>query len=241
MSPVVFFDLPSKQRTAWSLNPWKTRMVLNYKKIEYKTEWIEYPDLAPKLKSLGVPPNDPSDPGYYAAYSSPAIKLADDTYMLDSWPIAHELEKRYPAPSLHLDDPIVEKVRNHISTIMQPLTGFVIPKVPLKILNERSAAYFNETRKQKFGMPLSEVEKTTMTEENWEKARRQVKQVGEWLRERGGPYFLGETVSYADFIFVGMLAMIKRLDDELFRRFLDFDEALPQLFEASKQWLEKDD
>lgn len=27
-------------------------MILNYKKIDYKTEWVEYPDLAPKFKSL---------------------------------------------------------------------------------------------------------------------------------------------------------------------------------------------
>lgn len=27
------------------------RMILSYKGIPYETEWIEYPDLAPKLKS----------------------------------------------------------------------------------------------------------------------------------------------------------------------------------------------
>ncbi len=29
-------------------------MVLNFKKIPYETEWVEYPDLAPKLKALYV-------------------------------------------------------------------------------------------------------------------------------------------------------------------------------------------
>lgn len=113
--------------------------------------------------------------------------------MQDSWPIAHELEKRYPSPSLHLDDPIVAKVRDHIVNIMKPLTGFFIPKVPVVLLNKPSADYFYETRKEKFGMPLSEVEKSMATQENWEKARVPAKEAGDWLREKGGPFFLGET------------------------------------------------
>lgn len=55
MAKVTLYDLPSKNpcRT-WSLNPWKTRLLLNYKEIEYDTEWIEYPDIAPKFKALSV-------------------------------------------------------------------------------------------------------------------------------------------------------------------------------------------
>lgn len=40
---------------------------------------------------------------------------------------------------------------------------------------------------------------------------------------------------------MGMLAMIKRLDEGLFKKFLEFDDAFPKLFEASREWLEKDD
>jgi len=71
-SQVTLYDLPSREQECWSLNPWKgtwlivvwhaglwlmtqtARLVLNYKDIAYKTEWTEYPDLAPKLKSLYV-------------------------------------------------------------------------------------------------------------------------------------------------------------------------------------------
>lgn len=50
---MVLYDIPSKPRChGWSVNPWKTRMALNYKRIPYKTEWTELPDLAPKLKKL---------------------------------------------------------------------------------------------------------------------------------------------------------------------------------------------
>lgn len=43
---LVLFDLPSKDRChCWSLNPWKTRLLFNYKGLDYTTEWVEYPDI----------------------------------------------------------------------------------------------------------------------------------------------------------------------------------------------------
>lgn len=69
MSKAILFDLPTKApRKAWSLNPWKctatlsctaklnadyplARLVLNYKGIDYETEWTAYPDIAPKFKA----------------------------------------------------------------------------------------------------------------------------------------------------------------------------------------------
>ncbi|KAL5113750.1 hypothetical protein ACEQ8H_008362 [Pleosporales sp. CAS-2024a] len=240
---LIFYDLPSKQGTAWSLNPWKTRMVLNYKSIPYTTCWIEYPDLAPILSSFSIPPNDSSNPDYKfpADYSSPAVKLPNGTYLMDSWPIAHKLEELYPTPSLHLHDPIVVTVRDQTSKIMTPLTGFTITRVPRNLLNPRSAEYFESTRKVRFGMPLSEVEEKWGTDEYWEEARGPVMQLVEWLKEGGGPYFLGDMVSYADFIFVSAMHMMKRIDVNVFRRFLEFDAALPKLYDACKRWLEKDD
>jgi glutathione S-transferase len=175
-------------------------MVLNFKQIPYTTSWIEYPDIAPQLSSLGIPPNDRSAPDYKTDYGIPAIALLDGTHMMDSWPIAHKLEEIYPSPSLRLDDPIVLKVRDQIANIMKPLTGFVIPKVPKRVLNERSAVYFNETRKERFGMSLVEVEETTATGEKWEEARVAVLEAVKWLEGSGGPYFLGETGEFVSYV-----------------------------------------
>jgi hypothetical protein len=113
------------------------RMVLNYKKVDHKTEWVEYPDLAPKFKALGIPPNPKDAPGYFADYTSPTIKYDDGTYQMDSWPIAHELERRYPSPSLHLDDPVVLQIRDQINQVVMPIMPLVMPKVAL-LLNKRS-------------------------------------------------------------------------------------------------------
>ena len=168
------------------------RMILNYKNIPYTTEWVEYPDLAPKFRALSIPPNPKDAPGYFADYSSPAIRYADGSYQMDSWPIAHSLEKQYPTPSLHLDDPIVVKIRDHVVEIMAPIRALVIPRVPL-LLNERSAEYFYETRKKAFGKSLEQVEKEADVDECLEKIKGPVQEAGNLLRQHGGPFFLGET------------------------------------------------
>lgn len=89
-------------------------------------------------------------------------------------------------------------------------------------------------------MELNEVERTTATEENWEKGRAPSTVVGEWLREKDGPYFLGETVSYADFIFVGMLHFMRRIDEGLYKRYCEFDPAFETLYEACGEWLKNE-
>ena len=39
---IVLYDLKNKHNKCWSLNPWKTRLILNLKGLKYRTEWIEY-------------------------------------------------------------------------------------------------------------------------------------------------------------------------------------------------------
>ncbi|KAH9865450.1 hypothetical protein J1614_009034 [Plenodomus biglobosus] len=236
---LTLYDLANKQSTAWSLNPWKTRIILNYKNIPYTTHWLEYPDLAPTLASLGIPPNPKDTPGYATDYTSPAVRYPDGTFDMDSWRIAHALETRYPEPSLHLDDPIVVQVRDSIAGLFVPLRPHLIPKVP-SVLSERSAEYFYRTRKERFGVALQDVAKGA-GEANWEAARGPAKVMGDLLRRNGGPFFLGEKVSYADFILVTALHCFKCVEEELFTKLVGLDPAFEKVYEASKQWLEKDD
>ncbi|KAF2472248.1 uncharacterized protein BDR25DRAFT_333615 [Lindgomyces ingoldianus] len=220
---------------------WKARMILNYKGIDYETEWVEYPDLAPTFKSFGLPPNNKDGVGYFAEYTSPSVKFGDGTYCMDSWKIAIELEKRYPSPSLHIDDPIVVQVRNLIPEIMGPLQPNIIPKVPRMLLNPPSVEYFERTRKERYGMSLSQVEEDRGGEPSWKAAEQPINEIADLLKKKGGPFFLGKTVSYADLIFVSFLHFLKRLDKGVFERFLSFDTAFSTIYDASKEWLAKDD
>lgn len=68
---IVLFDLASRPpRSTWSLNPWKSdtppldqntqadkltaRLLLNYKGLNYRTEWLEYPEIQPRLQGQYV-------------------------------------------------------------------------------------------------------------------------------------------------------------------------------------------
>lgn len=44
---IILYDLASRGRCAsWSFNVWKTRLVLNYKGISYRTEWVDHVNIA---------------------------------------------------------------------------------------------------------------------------------------------------------------------------------------------------
>lgn len=166
-------------------------MILNFKEVDYQTEWIEYPDLAPKFKSWGIPPNPKDSPGYFADYSSPAIRYDDGVLQMDSWPIAQELERRYPLPSLHLDDPTVLHMRDNVSLMMRPIFAHIIAKIA-HMLPKPSADYFYETREKKLGAPIDQIA-AQAKESDWEDIQDKVKETGDLLRKNGGPFFLGET------------------------------------------------
>jgi hypothetical protein len=115
--------------------------------------------------------------------SSPLTKLI---------PLAAEIEKRYPTPSLGLDEPVVVQIRDHIGKMFGPLAANLFPKIPRNVLSDVSAEYFNRTREQMFGMPLEQFEKEKGVEENWEHVKGPAKEAGDLLRKHGGPFFLGE-------------------------------------------------
>jgi len=49
---ILLYDLACRGRCAsWSFNAWKTRLVLNYKGLAYRTEWVDHVNVAEVLKA----------------------------------------------------------------------------------------------------------------------------------------------------------------------------------------------
>ncbi|KAI4120318.1 MAG: hypothetical protein LQ341_007559 [Variospora aurantia] len=243
-SEITLFDLPSKPTNkCWSGNAWKTRLVLNYKSIPYTTEWLEFPDIAPHHKALSIPPN-PENPNlpkdFPSAYTIPTVHfLKDGTYIQDSGAIARELEKRYPSPSLHLDIPQQAAIEALWSKMIPSLFPAITPKLVADLLTERSAAYVVETRERALNVKISDWEKIDANTV-WAEAAPALTEFGDVLREKGGPFVLGAEPSYADFMVVAGMQFMKAVSEGTFERFVGADEALGRLYEASKQWVEKD-
>lgn len=85
-------SLQNPSRQPWHSHP-GIRYLLNIKGLHYRTQWVELPDIADLLKSLGVPPN-PISP---FPYSLPAIyDSRTKRTIMDSAEIAKYLDDQYP-------------------------------------------------------------------------------------------------------------------------------------------------
>ena len=51
---------------------------------------------------------------------------------------------------------------------------------------------------------------------------------------------ISRIVSYADLIFVSMLHFLKRAHEDVYTKLVALDDALSKVYEASKQWLERE-
>ncbi|CAG7561360.1 unnamed protein product [Fusarium equiseti] len=235
---LVLFDLPSREPNgAWSLNPWKTRFLLNFKGIDYKTEWLEYPDIKATLE-----PHVPANPAT-GTWTIPTVKFPDGTYIMDSDKILERIEKDYPEPSVHKDSPVLPKLFAIMPKIMGALRPVYFTHVPGRILNEKSQPYWYETRSKMAGQPLDELYQKEGGQSAWDNAKPHVQEVEALLRENSeGPFFLGKTPSYADFVWGGFLIFMQRnqVIDEVYK--ISGDAQLHKdLLEATAPWHKRND
>lgn len=178
------------------------------------------------------------------AYTIPTVIMPDGEYIMDSAEIAKAVEKAFPEPSLHLDSTFVDRLFAVLKEIMAAILPVYIPLVPQRILNEASQPYWYETREAKVGMPLDQLAREKGGDPAWAAAAPFLRQVSDLLRENPqGPFFLGETPSYTDFIWGGLLVFLRRIGDDVLEKGLEStgDRDLHLKFlEAIKPWSERD-
>ena len=162
---------------------------------------------------------------------------------MGSHAIADALDQEFPSPPLHLDSPILPKVEALEKTIAVALSPIFMPRVPRDMLNPRSIAYFTRTREAMVGMSLDEFEKSERGgEQAWENTEPHLRELAKLLKESGGPFLMGKTVSYADLIVAGLFQFLKRVsyDGDTFDRAIQTDPAFLVLYEACAEWLKRD-
>ncbi|KAL7945042.1 hypothetical protein V8C42DRAFT_324397 [Trichoderma barbatum] len=236
---ITLFDLPSKEPcSSWSLNPWKTRLILNYKDLDYKTEWLNYPEIAPRLK----PHIAPNETG--RAFSIPTIQFPDGTYVMESRKIAEAIEQKHPSPSVYLDSPAVKRIESLVLNTIKPIYPLLMYKISQVILTEKSYDYWVGQYTREYGMTLDEYERQFGGEKAWAEAQPAMSELTALLEEgqAGGPFFLGKDASYADFTWVGGLIFVKRTDEGVFQELLNRTgarDAHQRLLDACEPWLKR--
>lgn len=119
----------------------------------------------------------------------------------------------------------------------------VLPNVP-QHLDPRGEEYFNRTRAEFFGKPLSEVRPKDVGEvdEIWKNVLAESETLVKMLKGREGkkgPFFEGEKAGYADLVFCCILAFFERMDPAFFENLMTLgDGEVRALWEACRPWLE---
>lgn len=173
------------------------------------------------------------------AYTIPTVQFPDTSILQDSLPIARRLDHEH---KLHLDNPAADEAAAAVGAIWKSLFPLVVPQIPQTLLNPRSAEYFETTRAERFGMSLAELERTGDHRAMWREAQSGMEQVKDLLtRDQAGPFVLGASPSWADFVIVGALQCFRRADEKVFERVVGFHDSFGGLYRACGTWLERDD
>lgn len=199
---LILFDLASRDgNKCWSYNPWKTRFVLAYKGLDYTTEFLDYPDIEKRLSPHITAQN----------YTIPTIQYTDGRYIMDSRAIAETIEKDHPSPPLYLDSPYLANLERLLGPLTPTLRPHFIPKVVRTLLRDPSLDYFISTREAAIGMTLDEFE--AKEGQDFTKAEPHLQPITSLLKENAeGPFFMGKTKSYADFLWASILIFFRRID-----------------------------
>ncbi|PFH47918.1 hypothetical protein AMATHDRAFT_151008 [Amanita thiersii Skay4041] len=216
---IIFYDIPSiLPGNAWSPNTWKVRYALNFKGLPYKTEWIEYPDIKAKCLEIGIKPTGTNTDGS-PYYSLPAIYDPNTkTAIADSYDIVLYLERTYP------DTPRV--MPNGTEALQSfplyfyalgadtPLWRFTIPGTPA-ILNPRSKEYFIFTRERDYKSKLEDLAlRGAEAEKEWKRIEEAYNKLDGFYQLSGGPYIMGETLSYLDIMLASWSLWIRFIHGE---------------------------
>ncbi|KAA8642791.1 hypothetical protein EYZ11_010355 [Aspergillus tanneri] len=248
--PVHFFDIEStlpRDLKPWSPNTIKTRMVLNYKRIPYTQSYISYPDIAPLLSNLNVPPHEEG-----VAYTLPTICHPPTVIsnpngaLMDSFAIATHLDQAFPSPPLFpsrdASYALALAVNKLITNVVSKCSALIMPRVA-DFLDPRGREYFIKTRSARFGKPLSEVlpKETDQIQMIIDAAKAEMAPLAQMLRGRlgkNGPFLEGETPGYADFLIVALLVWCERGDKMLWKALLNVGEGeVKALWDVCLPWV----
>ena len=202
-----------------------------------------HPILRSKLSSFpnrGIPPHKAGTE--VTDYTIPAVSLPDGTHIMESKAIALALENLYPKSSAHLDSPVLKQVEEAWVAALRPLIPVFCPRMPWECLSGPSIEYYTEARKTTFGMSLDELEAEHGGEPAWARAMPGLQRFVDILRsDASGPFCLGRTPSYADFLIVGFLEWAKCVRGGCFDRVVGVDKAFQDVYDACEPWLKKND
>lgn len=158
-----------------------------------------------------------------------------------------ELESSHPEPSLHLDAGLHGPATETVEALAGVVWWDALAQLPKTCLNERSAVYFEETRRARFGASLDDVAAAKGGEQAWKTAAAPggaAEKMGQFLTEHKkdeGPFILGSEPSYGDFIVASVFECFERISPSDYEKLISLHPTFRPLHEACRPWLARDD
>jgi len=189
----------------------KVRVALNYQGVPYSQSYVSYPDIRPILESLGhaSQKSDHSDQTLPAIYHPESLqdKVPGGQVMIESMDIAFHLDELHPERPLFPATPsstrekTIELVQ-HVATLYQKTFGA-----------GRAMKISHPQKKSPLEWPSKD------PEEDWSAYEKTLGPIAELLaRDASGPFFMGETFSFADAIAVAHMIWFERGDEAYLKR-----------------------
>ncbi|KAJ3733260.1 hypothetical protein DFJ43DRAFT_995758 [Lentinula guzmanii] len=217
---IILYDFPAKrnEHTAWNPNVWKARYSLVYKSLPYRTVLVEFPDLEHTMRELGAAPTE-TKPDGSPKYTLPVIHdTATNAVVSDSVAIAQYLDETYPSPPLFPNGTHAfhASFNDLFPARIEPMLQFLLPSIA-SVLNPRSEEYFRHTRKEMFGMDLTELYPAKGSEKRdteWRKFEEGFGMLDKAMRKTDILIMGGNAPCFADFTVAGWLRSFRTVFGE---------------------------
>ncbi|QMW45080.1 hypothetical protein G4B11_008500 [Aspergillus flavus] len=242
MAEIILYDLACTKNVCFSPVVWRIRLMLNYKRIPYRTIFLEFPDIEPTLKGLGILPSESTSTSK-PKYTVPAIQhVPTNTYIMDSASIAHFLESTYPDPPVPLTSELGREIEAKSRAVVGPIFFTSVMPREIGILSPRAQEYFRRTREASLGHRLEDLLDLDKEEQSWGAVEDDVRAVGELMQmnRADGPFLLGARPTYTDFFIAGSLQSARVVEESVFRRFFGYP-GYREVYEACLLYMEKKD
>ncbi|KAL4242417.1 GST N-terminal domain-containing protein [Abortiporus biennis] len=217
---ITLYDVPSTVPQPWAPHIWRIRLILNYKRLPYRTVWIELSDVETTLRSIGAPPTSVRSDGR-PVYTLPVIvdplrSRSNPTILSNPDSIADYLEGTYPARPVYPEGSRALQlmfVRYLQEVFSKPLLPILVP-LSYQRLPDRVQAHFHSTGQIAFP-PLS----GSQREQAWGAVKQQFDALATMMDQNAagdgdGVVAMGHEVSYADFVLCSMLIWIEKVSPQ---------------------------